>query len=169
MQAVDPWRHVLRRVVRDFFWSMKPAGVGLLLLLLGVPLLVSGQQSGSTRLPLVITDRQAVEEWSRAIWDGPLDPKLPSDTAFLLSLTDTEWVGRFRFKQRCALCHALQTNLSTDTLGPLLTQKNVVGREEEVRRRIVEGSSRMPAFEYALDPATVDAIIAYLKKVEKFP
>jgi len=148
---------------------MKAAGVRLVLLLLGVPLLVSGQQSGSAKLPLVITDKQAVEEWSRAIWDGPLDPKLPSDTVFLLSLTETEWLGRFRFKQRCALCHALQTNLSTDTLGPLLTQKNVVGREELVRRRIMEGSSRMPVFKYALEPATIDAIIAYLKKVEKVP
>ena len=148
---------------------MKPAGVVLLLLLLGVPLLVFGQQAGPSRLPLVITDKEAVEEWSRAIWDGPLDPNLPSDTAFLLSLTETEWLGRFRFKQRCALCHALQTNLSSDTWGPVLTQKNVVGREPAVRRQIMEGSGRMPAFKYTLDPVTLDALIAYLKKVEKSP
>jgi hypothetical protein len=134
-----------------------------------MPLLVSGQQSGSTKLPLVITDRQAVEEWSRAIWDGPLDPKLPSDTPFLLSLTEMEMLGRFRFRQRCALCHAPQSDLSTDTWGPLLTQKNVGGRETSVRQRIMEGSSGMPAFKYTLDAAVIDAIIAYLKKVERFP
>jgi Cytochrome C oxidase, cbb3-type, subunit III len=148
---------------------MKPGAVGLVLPLLAMPLLVSGQQSGSTKLPLVITDKEAVEEWSRAIWDGPLDPKLPSDTPFLLSLTDTEMLGRFRFRQRCALCHAPQSDLSTDTWGPLLTRRNVVGRETNVRERIMEGSGRMPAYKYTLDPVTIDAIIAYLKKVERFP
>jgi hypothetical protein len=148
---------------------MKSAGAGALVLLLLMPLLVSGQDPGATKLPLVITDKAAVEEWSRTIWDGPLDPKLPSDTAFLLSLSETEMLGRFRFKQRCALCHAAQTNLSTVTWGPLLTQRNVTGREAFVRERILEGSLRMPAFKYSVDGTTIDAIIAYLKKVERLP
>jgi hypothetical protein len=148
---------------------MKRAGAGVWLLLLITPLLASGQQPGSSKLPLAITDKDAVDEWSRTIWDGPLDPKLPSDTAFLLSLTETELVGRFRFKQRCALCHAAQTNLSTVTWGPLLTQRNVNGREAIVRQQILEGSPRMPALKYSLDTATIDAIIAYLKKVERLP
>lgn len=147
---------------------MKPVGAVSLVLLLGVPLLVFGQQSGSARLPLVITDKQAVAEWGRAIWDGPLDPNVPGDTAFLLSLTEAEWLGRFRFKQRCAVCHAPQTN-QAPPLGPILTQKNVVGREEVVRRQIMEGSARMPAFKYSIEPVTIDAIIAYLKRVEKSP
>jgi cytochrome c5 len=148
---------------------MKRAGAGVWLLLLITPLLTSGQQPGSSKLPLAITDKDAVDEWSRTIWDGPLDPKLPSDTAFLLSLTETELLGRFRFKQRCALCHAAQTNLSTVTWGPLLTQRNVAGGEASVRERVLEGSPRMPAFKYSLDTATIDAIIAYLKKVERLP
>jgi len=148
---------------------MKPVRAGVLLLLLVTPLLVSGQQPGSTKLPLVITDRGAVEEWSRAIWDGPLDPKVPSDTEFLLSLTETEMVGRFRFRQRCALCHAPQSDGSTNTWGPLLTRRNVTGREANVRERILEGSDSMPAFKYALDATTIEAIVAYLKKVERFP
>jgi hypothetical protein len=148
---------------------MKRAGAGVWLLLLITPLLAWGQRPGSSKLPLVITDKDAVDEWSRTIWDGPLDPKLPSDTAFLLSLTETELLGRFRFKQRCALCHAAQTNLSTVTWGPLLTQRNVTGREAMVRERVLEGSPRMPAFKYSLDTATIDAIIAYLKKVERLP
>ena len=147
---------------------MKPAAVGLLLLL-GVPLLVAGQQPGSAKLPLVITDPQAVEEWGRALHDGPLDPKLPSDTQFLLSLTESEMVGRFRFRQRCALCHAPQADFAAATWGPILTQKHVMGREASVRQRIMEGSPGMPAFKYALDPLTIDLIIAYLKKVERFP
>ena len=148
---------------------MKRAGAGVWLLLLIMPLLASGQQPGSSKLPLAITDKDAVDEWSRTIWDGPLDPKLPSDTAFLLSLTETELLGRFRFKQRCALCHAAQTNLSTVTWGPLLTQRNVTGREAMVRERVLEGSPRMPAFKYSLDTATIDAVITYLKKVERLP
>jgi hypothetical protein len=148
---------------------MKHSRVVLLLVFLGAPLIVSGQQSGTARLPLVITDKQAVEEWSKAIWDAPLDPNVPSDTAFLLSLSETEMLGRFRFKQRCALCHAAQANQQEATSGPVLTQKNVSGREEAVRRQIMEGSARMPAFKYSIEPVTVDSIIAYLKKVERLP
>ena len=142
---------------------------GVLILLLMTPLIVSGRQTGATRLPLAITDKAAVEEWSRTLWDGPLDPKLPRDTEFLLALSETELLGRFRFKQRCALCHAAQTTLSTVTWGPLLTRRNVDGREDAARRQILEGSPRMPAFKYTLDTATIDAIVAYLKKVERLP
>ena len=150
---------------------MKPVRAGclcVLFVLMTSPLVVSGQQSGQ-KLPLAITDRAAVEEWSKTLWSGPLDPEMPSDTQFILSLSDTELLGRFRFKQRCALCHAAQTNLSTAIWGPLLTQKNVVGREDIVRRQIMEGSSRMPGFKYTLDPGTVDVIMAYLKRVETLP
>lgn len=147
---------------------MRSAGMALLFVLLSGPILVSGQQSGSAKLPLVVTDKQAVDAWGKAIYDGPLDAALPNDTAFLLSLSDTEMFGRFRFKQRCAVCHAAQAD-QAPTFGPLLTQKNVVGREELVRRQIMEGSNRMPAFKYSIEPVTVDSIIAYLKKVERLP
>ena len=148
---------------------MRRAGAGVLILVLMTPLTVSGRQTGGTRLPLAITDKAAVQEWSRTLWDGPLDSKLPSDTEFLLSLSETELLGRFRFRQRCALCHAAQTTLSTVTWGPLLTRRNVDGREAAVRERILGGSPRMPAFKYTLDATTIDAIIAYLKKVERLP
>ena len=151
--------------------SMKLVRAGglLFLLLLTPPLMASGQDPSPRKLPLAITDREAVEEWSRTIWDGPLNPELPSDTQFLLSLTETELLGRFQFKQRCALCHAAQSNLSTATWGPLLTQRNVTGREEFVRQWILQGSLGMPSFRYALDTTTIDTIIAYLKKVEELP
>jgi len=125
---------------------MTPVRAGVFLFLLMIPLVMSGQEAGPARLPLAITDKEAVDAWRQAIWDGPLDARLPSDTEFLLSLTDAELLGRFRFKQRCALCHAAQTNLSTVTWGPLLTQRHVAGREAIVRERILEGSARMPAF-----------------------
>jgi hypothetical protein len=164
---------------------MKPAGAVLLVLFLGMPFLlsgqqsgsmqsglkklppvVSGQQSGSKKLPLAITDKQAVEEWSRAIYDGPLDPKVLGDTAFLLSLNEIEWLGRFRYRQRCAICHEIQAT-GARPLGPLLTRNNVVGREDYVRERIMEGSNRMPGFKYSIERETVAAIITYLKKVER--
>jgi hypothetical protein len=141
----------------------------LVVVLMCVTTAASAQQPDSTRLPLAITDADAVGEWGRTLWDGPLNPTLPSDTAFLLSLTEQELLGRFRFKQRCALCHAAQTNLSTVTWGPLLTQRNVTGRDALVRERILEGSARMPAFKYSLDAITIDAIVAYLKRVERLP
>jgi mono/diheme cytochrome c family protein len=50
-----------------------------------------------------------------------------------------------------------------------LTRRNVTGREANVRERILEGSGGMPAFKYALDAGTIEAIVAYLKKVERFP
>ena len=148
---------------------MRPVRAGVFFFLLMTPLIGSSQEGGSTRLPLAITDKEAVDTWRRAIWDGPLDPRLPGDTEFLRSLTDAELLGRFRFKQRCALCHAAQTNLSTATWGPLLTERTVTGREAIVRERIREGSARMPAFKYTLDEATIDVIIAYLLKVERLP
>ena len=160
---------------------MKPVAAVVVIVLLAIPLLlvsgqqagttklpvaVSGQQSTLTKLPLAITDKQAVDEWSQTINDGPADPKVPGDTAFLLSLNEKEMLGRFRFRQRCAVCHGAQAD-GSPTLGPILSQVNVVGLEDEVRRKIMEGSNRMPGFRYTIEPETVDAIIAYLKKVKR--
>jgi mono/diheme cytochrome c family protein len=140
----------------------------LLLFLLSLALDSSAQQSGSTApLPLVITDKQAIDEWSRTTQgQQPLDPKAPADTQFLLSLTETERTGAFLYKQRCIVCHGRQMSLAPNTWGPLLSKRNVEGREDAARRQIMEGSSRMPAFKYALPSSDVDAMIAYLKKLE---
>jgi mono/diheme cytochrome c family protein len=140
----------------------------LLFLLLPMPPAAAAQQSGSTAsLPLVITDKQAVDEWSRSSQgQQPLDPKAPADTQFLLSLTGTERAGAFLYKQRCIVCHGRQMSLAPNTWGPLLSKTNVEGREDAVRRQIMEGSGRMPAFKYALQRSDVDAMIAYMKKLE---
>ena len=150
---------------------MRATGLVLLFLLVPHPSFVSAQQSGPATLdPLVITDKQAVEEWSRATQgQQPLDPNTPLETQFLLSLTPSERLGAFRFKQRCIVCHGRQMSLAPNTWGPILTKKNVDGREEAARRQIMEGSARMPAFKYALEPADVDAIVQYLKRVDIAP
>jgi len=150
---------------------MKRVGLVLLLLAASLPLLVTAQQSGPATLEgLIITDKQAIDEWSKTTQgQGPLDPSTPLETQFLLSLTPTERMGAFRFKQRCIICHGRQMSLAANTWGPILTKKNVEGREELVRKQIMEGSPRMPAFKYALQPAEVEAIVQYLKKVDTVP
>ena len=149
---------------------MRAASVWIAILLIGMPVVGSGQQSSLTSIPLVITDKAAVEEWAQALGDLPEDSDaLRSDTAFLLSLSETELAGRYWFRQRCALCHVPQSNFGgpgPNPLGPVLTQRNVVGREDVARRRILEGSARMPAYKYGLEPAVIESIITFLKRVE---
>lgn len=135
---------------------------------------VVAQQTGASVASaidaLTITERAAVDAWSKATQgQQPLDPKTPAETEFLLSLTPTERMGAFRFKQRCIVCHGRQMNLAPNTWGPILTKTHVLGREDAVRGRIRDGSARMPAFKYALDAADIDAIVQYLKKVDVAP
>jgi cytochrome c5 len=153
--------------------AMKALGLAVIVLCLA-PLAsthtVAQQASPSTIDALTITDRAAVEVWSKATQgQQPLDPNTPAETEFLLSLTPIERVGAFRFKQRCIVCHGRQMSLAPNTWGPILTKANVSGREDAVRGRIRDGSARMPAFKYALDPAEIDAIVQYLKKVDVAP
>jgi mono/diheme cytochrome c family protein len=116
-----------------------------------------------------------IEQWMRAAWG--VDPKTLgyTDTHFLLSLSERERQGAFLFKQRCSLCHysmvasvagARVGFLTSLSVGPALSKKSVDGREEAVRKKILDGSDRMPAFKYALQPAQVDMIVGYLKKVD---
>jgi len=54
------------------------------------------------------------------------------------------------------------------TYGPALNNGTVDGREDSVRSTIREGETGlMPGFRYALEPAEIDAIIEYLKTVER--
>ena len=57
-------------------------------------------------------------------------------------------------------------SLAPNTWGPLLSKTNVQGREDAVRKQIMDGSARMPAFRYALQPSDINAIVDYLKKLE---
>lgn len=150
--------------------ALGPAAIVLCLAALASTRTGAQQTAPSAVDSLTITDRAAVEAWSKATQgQQPLDPKTPAETEFLLSLTPTERVGAFRFKQRCIVCHGRQMSLAPNTWGPILTKTNVIGREDAVRGRIRDGSARMPAFKYALDAGEIDAIVEYLKKVDVAP
>ncbi len=83
------------------------------------------------------------------------------------ALTDKQMLGRQVFQQRCAVCHTPPMVISKP-YGPILDQGTVEGREASARSLIREGAAGlMPGFRYALEPAEVDAIIEYLKMVEK--
>ena len=151
---------------------MNKAGTALSVLLMLASLGVAAQRPAQNSAPAVSAE---TEQWMRAAWG--VDPKImgQTDTHFLLSLSESERQGAFLFKQRCNLCHystiasiggAKDGLLTSASYGPPLSKKNLEGREDAVRQKIVEGSERMPAFKYSLQPPQVDMIMAYLKKVD---
>ena len=149
---------------------MKRAGFGWLVACCWCTLVVSAQQPASTT-PL--TGDPTVDQWIRSTFGQDVDPKeldaLPSKadrTRFLVSLNETERMGAFLFRQRCNVCHAPTISTPDVTYAPRVTQQTVEGREPAVRKQITDGSTNMPAFKWSLAPAQVDAIIAYLRKVE---
>lgn len=143
---------------------MKPIGVVLLCLFSLVPRVVSAQQFDQF-------DRETIEQWIRATFgQEPIDDERLNHpvwgTKFLLSLSDAERRGAFLFRQRCHVCHGEGMG-NPRAYGPLLSKNHVTGREEFARKLIMEGSERMPGFRYGLQPAQIDMIIQYLKKVEE--
>lgn len=82
------------------------------------------------------------------------------------SLTDAEFNGKKMFQQRCSVCH---TPLMDDgrTYGPALSSQTVTGKEPIIREFIRRGTTRMPGFQYGLQPQELDDIITYLKTVKK--
>ena len=82
------------------------------------------------------------------------------------ALSDAELTGRRLFTQRCAICHDPVGQPLNRTPGPWLDQRTVApGAEAGARQMIETGSPRMPGFQYALRPAQVDQIVAFLKMV----
>jgi hypothetical protein len=132
------------------------------------------QSPRSLAEPVVASE---VEEWRRAVEYTKVDPGT-SETQLLMSLSPTERQGAFLFKQRCNACHYsmevkhsiggavdnTKLNAGDIVFAPLLSKRNVEGREDVVRQRITDGSARMPAFKYGLSPEQIDAIVSYLKK-----
>jgi mono/diheme cytochrome c family protein len=83
------------------------------------------------------------------------------------SLTAQQQLGRGIFQQRCAVCHT-QPMVISKQYGPFLSRDKVVGREGAVRSTIMDGETGlMPGFRYGMEPSQVEAIIEYLKTVEK--
>ena len=79
-----------------------------------------------------------------------------------LPLTEAELKGRALFAQRCANCHGGNPPRNP---GPLLGQQTVEKRGEAfIREKVRKGSPTvMPGFEYSLELAQIDQIIAFLK------
>jgi mono/diheme cytochrome c family protein len=92
------------------------------------------------------------------------------------SLTPVQLQGKGLFKQRCAVCHlsvivGMENGqaivVSSRMYGPTLTKDQVIGSEDAIRAQIMNGSARMPGYQYGLKPQQITAIIEYLKTVDK--
>ncbi len=77
-----------------------------------------------------------------------------------LPLNETEAKGRILLAQRCTNCHGG----TAQRPGPLLGKQTVerLG-DSAIREKVRKGSAMMPGFEYSLEPAQVDQIVAFLK------
>jgi mono/diheme cytochrome c family protein len=87
-------------------------------------------------------------------------------------LNAQQLAGKGLFLQNCAICHLPDRNnpKNTDdpgtTVGPVLNglfRRNPAPREEVIRVFIQRGTQKMPGFQYGLQPAEIDSVIAYLK------
>jgi mono/diheme cytochrome c family protein len=82
-------------------------------------------------------------------------------------LSDVQKTGKRIFQQRCSVCHAKVLG-APKQYGPALYGDMIEDNEGRIKQFIVEGSpGKMPGFKYGLDPSEIDAIIAYLKTVER--
>ncbi len=77
------------------------------------------------------------------------------DTGFTV---DGEVDSASAYLRRCGGCHgAAGTEQAATSLAGVKT-----GSESDVRAKIVDGSSTMPAFGGQVDPAEIDAIVEYV-------
>lgn len=82
------------------------------------------------------------------------------------TLAPHELEGKRLFVQRCALCHDLLGQPASTTAAPWVDGTTVKARgEEAIRRKILDGSRRMPGWKHTFDAQQVDAVIAYIKTV----
>lgn len=79
-------------------------------------------------------------------------------------LNDQQRLGRQILAQSCGVCH-LPPARNAKTYGPPLTKAAGGGEDGVMREYILDGTPRMPGFKYFLQPAEIDAIIAYVKTV----
>jgi len=79
-------------------------------------------------------------------------------------LTDQQRLGRMLLSQWCGVCH-LPPARNAKTYGPVLHKGTAGGDDALMRKIILEGTPRMPAFKYSLQPSDVDALIAFVRTV----
>ena len=78
-------------------------------------------------------------------------------------LTPAQLAGKKAFMQRCSACHLPPSPIG-QPYGPILDSKVIASRgDSAVREIMMQGSTRMPGFQYTLQSAAVDNIISYLK------
>lgn len=146
---------------------MRSLAVLLLLIASLTPSSASAQQAESESL----TGNRAIDAWVRTTFGQPVDPETLDNpiwgTKTLLSLTTAQLEGSRLFMQRCNVCHGAAMN-SMDAYGPFLTRQRVEGRENQIRHVIMDGTERMPAFKYGLQPAQIDMIVDYLGTVQAY-
>jgi mono/diheme cytochrome c family protein len=83
------------------------------------------------------------------------------------TLNDQQTTGRQVFRQRCAVCH-LPPVPGARVYGPSLYKELIAGNEDAIRGFIMNGSKgKMPGFKYGLARTEIDAIVEYLKTVDK--
>ena len=80
------------------------------------------------------------------------------------NLTEQQRLGRQIVAQSCAVCH-LPSGPGAKTYGPALNKSTLPDDDDMVRQTILEGNTRMPGFQYFLQPAQIDAVIAFLRTV----
>jgi mono/diheme cytochrome c family protein len=79
------------------------------------------------------------------------------------TLSSEQLAGKKLFIQRCSVCH-LPGNPAYSAIAPMLDGKLLAGLGDgAVRNYILHGSAKMPGFQYTLEQAEVEKIIAYLK------
>ena len=79
-------------------------------------------------------------------------------------LNEQQRLGRQILAQSCGVCH-LPPARNAKTYGPLLNKAAGGGDDGVMREYILDGTPRMPAFKYFLQPAEIDAIIAFVRTV----
>ena len=84
------------------------------------------------------------------------------------SLNEQQRQGRLMLGQSCGVCH-LPPARNAKPYGPVLSKTTLGADNALMRKVILEGTPRMPAFKYFLEPAEVDAIIAYVRTVPTPP
>jgi mono/diheme cytochrome c family protein len=81
-------------------------------------------------------------------------------------LTSAQAAGKKLFVQRCSVCH-LPALPSYAAYGPLLNKAMVAERGDKVVwLQIMQGSPRMPGFQYTLSPKEIDQLVVYLKTLD---
>lgn len=95
-------------------------------------------------------------------------PLLSQQAAQTPTLSQRELAGKKLFLQRCSLCHLPPLNEPENPdpqpFGPKLNGfVRDTQTEERARRAILNGTLRMPGFQYGLTKEEVETIIVYLK------